>query len=390
MTGRLRPQKERIMGPMRDTSGERTAAAPYDPDSCHQGRAPRPDRETMTTPPRDGAPAGAPIPPAMGQPALVEPPLDGEATTTMPPPAASSDAAKAQKMRLVGIGLMLCTVACFACIDASAKYLGRHLDVIEVVWTRYASALVLALLVFNPINRPSLLRTTRPGLQIGRSALLLSTTVLNFLALKYLQLDQALAISFSMPLMVAALAGPMLGEWIGPRRWAAIVVGLLGVILVLQPGFGSVHPAALLSILSAACGAFYAIATRVLSRFDPDETTLFYSNLLGVLMTTPLVPFVWTTPDSPLLVVLMIAIGGFGSLGHFLMIVAHRHTPASILSPFSYSQLLWASLFGFFVFGDVPNEWTLIGAAVVIASGLYLLHRERVRARDARLGRAEP
>lgn len=328
----------------------------------------------MTAPPDPPAPPRPADPPGGDlDPALVP------AAMALPVPSPSAEALRARRLRLTGIALMCGAVACFACIDTTAKYLGRHFDILEVSWARYVSALVLALLVFNPVTRPGLLRTRRPGLQIGRSALLLSTTLLNFGALKYLQLDQALAITFSTPLMVAALAGPMLGEWIGPRRWAAIVVGLVGVLIVLQPGFGSVHPAALMSLLSAICASFYAIATRVLSRYDSDATTLFYSNLLGVLLLTPLMPFVWTTPTDPLLIGLMIMFGGFGSLGHFLLIVAHRHTPASILSPFSYSQLLWATTLGFVVFGDVPNRWTLTGAAVVIASGLYLVHRERVR-----------
>lgn len=318
-----------------------------------------------------------PDPPSPQRPA----PTDAPAPAALPVPAGPDAAAHAQRMRLLGILLMCGAVACFACLDATAKYLGRHVDVIQVVWARYASAFVLALVVFNPLTRPGLLRTGRPGLQIGRSTLLLATTVLNFAALKYLQLDQALAILFSTPLMVAALAGPMLGERIGSRRWGAIVVGLVGVLIVLQPGFGAVHPAALLSMLSAVCAAFYAIATRVLSRFDSDETTLFYSNLVGVLLLTPVMPFVWTTPTDPLQIALMTGFGAFGSLGHFLLIVAHRHTPASILSPFSYSQILWTTILGFVVFGDVPNRWTVAGVTIVIASGLYLLHRERVRRR---------
>ncbi|RAI44006.1 DMT family transporter [Rhodoplanes roseus] len=317
-------------------------------------------------------------------PAPLPPPHSSAAADPAPSPALPAvigpdPAAQAQRMRLYGIVLMCGAVACFACLDATAKYLGRHIDVIEVAWARYVSALVLAFLVFNPLTRPGMLRTRRPGLQIGRSALLLATTLLNFAALKYLQLDQALAILFSTPLMVAALAGPMLGEWIGPRRWAAIAVGLVGVVIVLQPGFGSVHPAALLSMLSAVAASFYAIATRVLSRFDSDATTLFYSNLLGVLLLTPVMPFVWTTPEDPVLIVVMMLFGGLGSLGHFLLIVAHRHTPASILSPFSYSQILWTTTLGFLVFGDLPNRWTIAGVTIVIASGLYLLHRERVR-----------
>lgn len=299
--------------------------------------------------------------------------------TSDSPDRLAHNAAVARRMRLIGIALMCGAVACFACLDATAKYLGRHVDVLEVVWARYASAFVIALLVSNPVTRPGLVQSKRPWLQIVRSSMLLGATVFNFLSFKYLQLDQALVIMFSIPLMVAALAGPMLGEWVGPRRWAAIGFGFFGVVLVARPGYGSIHPAALLSVMAAACSAFYAIMTRTLARFDSNETTLFYSNLVGALALLPLMPLVWTTPNDPLDVFLMITFGAFGSGGHFLLIVAHRHTPASVLSPFIYSQLVWTTALGFLVFGDIPNRWTLAGAAMVVASGLYLVHRERVR-----------
>ena len=291
----------------------------------------------------------------------------------------AENAAAARRMRLIGIAMMCGAVACFACLDATAKYLGRHVDMLEVVWARYASAFLIALLISNPITRPGLVQSKRPGLQVMRSCMLLGATVFNFLAFNYLRLDQALVIMFSIPLMVAALAGPMLGEWVGPRRWAAIGVGFTGVLLVARPGFGSIHPAALLSVIAAAFSALYAIMTRTLARFDSNETTLFYSNLVGALALLPLMPFVWSTPSNPLDVIIMMFFGALGSGGHFLLIVAHRHTPASILSPFIYTQLLWAATLGFVVFGDVPDRWTLAGAAIVVASGLYLVHRERVR-----------
>ena len=142
-------------------------------------------------------------------------------------------------------------------------------------------------------------------LQVVRSCMLLGATMFNFLAFKYLRLDQALVIMFSIPLMVAVLAGPMLGEWVGPRRWAAIGVGFVGVLLVARPGFGFIHPAALLSVVAAAFSALYAIMTRTLARFDSNETTLFYSNLVGALALLPLMPFAWTTPSDPLHVVIM-------------------------------------------------------------------------------------
>jgi drug/metabolite transporter (DMT)-like permease len=294
-----------------------------------------------------------------------------------PPPVL--DAAQARRARLTGIALMCGAVGCFSFLDANAKYLGRHMDVIEVVWARYTFGFVLALIVSNPLSRPGLLRTTRPALQIGRSALLLGSTTLNFFAIKYLQLDQALAITFSTPFIVAALSGPVLGEWVGPRRWAAIGVGFLGVLVVTRPGLNAVHPAALLSAAAALCYAVYALTTRILARTDSNQTTLFYSNLVGAVVMLPIVAAVWTTPDSLLIGALMLAAGALASIGHYLLIVAHRLAPASVLSPFIYSQLAWTVALGYLVFADVPNRWTLAGAGIVVASGLYLLHRERVR-----------
>jgi drug/metabolite transporter (DMT)-like permease len=293
-----------------------------------------------------------------------------------------SEFARQRRQRFVGIALMCGAVALFSCLDATAKYLNNHMDTLQVVWARYASAFVLALMLYNPLSHPGLMRTTRPVLQVSRSALLLGSTVLNFFALKYLQLDQALAIIFSTPFIVAILAGPMLGEWVGWRRWLAILVGFAGVLLVTRPGAGGIHPAALLTVGSAACYALYGISTRVLARTDSNETTLFYSNLVGALGMTPVMAFVWTTPESLFVVALMIVIGAFGSLGHYFLIAGHRLAPASVLAPYIYTQIVWTAALGFVVFGDVPNSWTLAGTAVVIASGLYLLYRERKLGRE--------
>jgi drug/metabolite transporter (DMT)-like permease len=223
------------------------------------------------------------------------------------------------------------------------------------------------------------MRTSRPGLQIGRSILLLGSTLLNFFALRYLQLDQALAIVFSTPFFVAILSGPVLGEWVGWRRWAAICVGFVGVLLVARPGFGGIHPAALISLAAAVFYAAYTISTRLLARTDSNETTLFYSNLVGAVVMLPVVPFVWTTPSDPLVIGLMIVCGAFGSVGHYLLIIAHRLAPPAVLAPFIYTQLVWVIILGYLVFNDLPNEWTLAGAAIVVASGLYMLYREQMR-----------
>lgn len=287
------------------------------------------------------------------------------------------DTAKARRARLVGIALMCAAVTTFSCLDSTAKYVGRQIDIMQVVWARYTFAMLLAFVFINPVSRPGMLRTARPALQAARAVILLGSTILNFFALRYLRLDQVLAITFSTPFAVAALSGPVLGEWVGPRRWAAIGLGFLGVLVVTRPGFGIVHPAAFLAVLSMLCYAAFFLTTRVLSRSDSNDTTLFYSNVVGAVIMLPVVPFFWT-PPTPWQWVLLVLAGGFASLGHYMIIVAHRHAPVSLLSSFIYSQLVGVTILGYFVFGDVPDAYTLAGAAIVVSSGLYILHRERI------------
>jgi len=288
-----------------------------------------------------------------------------------------TDAAHQRRQRLTGIALMCGAVALFSCLDSTAKYLNYHMDTLEVVWARYAGGFALALILSNPVARPALVKTSRPWLQIARSILLLGSTMLNFFALRWLQLDQTTSILFATPFLVAVLSGPILGEWVGWRRWCAILIGFAGVLLVTRPGFGGIHPAALLSVASLCCYGFYIISTRVLARTDASDTTLFYSNLVGAVAMSAVVPFVWTMPESWFIVALMLLIGALGSIGHYMLIVAHRGAPPVVLAPFMYTQLIGVIALGYFIFGDLPHAWTMAGALVVVASGLYLLHRER-------------
>ena len=292
--------------------------------------------------------------------------------------------AAARRNRLVGLALMCGAVICFAGLDTSAKWLSHSTDPLLGVWARYVSSVVLVSLVVNPWSVPGLARTRRPWMQAGRSVLLLLSTACNFFALQYLQVAQTTSIMFAAPLLVALAAGPLLGEWIGPRRLAAIGVGFVGVLIITRPGFGGMHPAALLSVFGTACYALYAISTRVLAGSDSSATTLFYSGLAGVVLVTPFVPFVWSTP-SLLVALMMAATGVFGAVGHWLLILAHARAPAPVLAPFLYTQLIWVVILGYLVFGDLPDYWTLIGASVVIASGMYLLYRERERSVPTRL-----
>lgn len=277
---------------------------------------------------------------------------------------------------------MCCAVALFACLDTTAKYLNTEMDSLQIAWARYTSAFVLTLLVSNPIRQPALLKSGSFKLQLVRSLLLVSSTALNFLALRYMQLDEVLSIIFTFPFIVAIASGPMLGEWIGWRRWTAICVGFGGVLLITRPGLTGFNPAALFSLLATICYGLYAVITRIVSRTDSNQTSLFYANFIGALVMLPVIPFVWQTPTSWVVVLMMMGTGVLGRLGHFCLISGHKLAPASVLSPFIYTQLIWVVILGFLVFDHVPNTWTMAGAAIVIGSGLYLLYRER------RLGKA--
>jgi drug/metabolite transporter (DMT)-like permease len=286
-------------------------------------------------------------------------------------------ATQQRRQRLIGIALMCGAVALFACLDTTAKFLNTQMDSLQVAWARYTSAFVLTLIVSNPLTHPRLLRTRSPKLQITRSLLLVGSTALNFIGLRWLQLDEALSIIFTFPLLVAIISGPMLGEWIGWRRWTAIGFGFVGVLLITRPGLGGMHAAALFTLGATFCYAFYAVITRIVSRVDSNQTSLFYANFIGALAMLPVIPFVWQPPVNWVVVFLMVMIGVLGSTGHYFLIAGHKLAPASVLSPFVYTQLIWVIVLGYLVFGQVPNSWTIAGAAIVIASGLYLLYRER-------------
>jgi drug/metabolite transporter (DMT)-like permease len=286
-------------------------------------------------------------------------------------------ATQQRRQRLIGIALMCGAVALFACLDTTAKYLTTQMDSLQIAWARYTSAFVLTLIVSNPLTHPRLLRTRSPKLQITRSLLLVGSTALNFLGLRWLQLDEALSIIFTFPLLVAIISGPMLGEWIGWRRWTAIGFGFVGVLLITRPGLGGMHAAALFTLGATFCYAFYAVITRIVSRVDSNQTSLFYANFIGALAMLPVIPFVWQPPVNWVVVFLMVMIGVLGSTGHYFLIAGHKLAPASVLSPFVYTQLIWVIVLGYLVFDQVPNSWTIAGAAIVIASGLYLLYRER-------------
>ena len=283
--------------------------------------------------------------------------------------------------RVQGILLMAVAVLIFAILDGLAKYVMQTLPPPVAVFFRYLIALVLAMILIERTGRPAIIISRHIGLQFIRGLTLLASTVLNFIAITYLQLAQTAAISFTIPLWVCALSVPLLGEKVGIRRWIAVLIGFLGVLVIMRPGSMDFHWAMFLSIGAALCGSIYNIATRKVGGRDRAETSLFYVGLCGAGFAALPLPWAWQMPEG-VEWLLLLGMGLAGGIGHFLLIQAHRLAPASVLAPFIYTQIIWMILIGLVVFGDMPDMWTLVGASIVIASGLFVFAREKTLGRD--------
>lgn len=278
-----------------------------------------------------------------------------------------------------GILWMLAAVLMFASVNACAKTLAETLPVMQVVWARYFFQMLL-LVLFVGRRLPNVLTTTRLKQQLGRSMLLLLTTILFFFGISLSPLADATAIMFVAPILVTALSIPVLGEKVGPRRWVGIAIGFIGALIIIRPGMGVAQTVALLPLGAACLHALYQLSTRFLSSTEKTMTTLAYTASTGAVLSTLAVPFFWLAPE-PSDWVLMVATGLFAALGHFSMIKSYEQSPAAIVAPFSYANLLWATMFGFILFGDLPDLWTIGGALIIAVSGLYIYHREQAQNR---------
>ena len=299
---------------------------------------------------------------------------------------AAGETAQAGVSILKGIGLMCLALVLFSALDTTAKYIATQsaLPVSQVTWLRFMSQFILVVMTFGVLAVPRLFYSRKWQHQVLRSFLMLGSTIFNFMALKTLRLDQTLTIGFLAPFIVALLAGPFLGEWIRWRRMVAILVGFSGILVVIRPGYTAFEPAMLLSGISMLCYAVFMLLTRYLSRFDPPEVTIFYSMLAGGIVLAPFAIAEWIWPADAFTWALLLSTGLWGGLGHYVFILAYRHAPASTLAPFIYFGLITHTALGYLVFGQVPDVWTISGAMIVIASGVYLVHRERVTAMERR------
>jgi drug/metabolite transporter (DMT)-like permease len=276
---------------------------------------------------------------------------------------------------------MSITFVLFAILDCGAKWLVQTLPVFQVVWLRFLFHALLSTVMLAPRIGAGILRSRRPKLQFARAVFMPLMTGLNFWALQYLQLAETGAIQFSVPIIIALIAAPLLGERMDRARWTAIMIGFAGVLVIVRPGTQGFHPALILSIINAVLYALFNLMTRQLAAHDSPETTQFYSSVGATLAITPFALAAWQAPPGALQWTILVLIGISGGLGHYFLALAHRYAPASVLAPFLYQQIIWMMILGYLVFGDVPDAAVLVGGAVVIASGGYLFWRERKAAR---------
>jgi drug/metabolite transporter (DMT)-like permease len=277
-----------------------------------------------------------------------------------------------------GIALMLASTVFLGTSDVTAKYLSTTLPSIEIAWIRFLVFALIMVPAMVPGTRLFALKTGRPGLQLARGAALLGSSLLFITGLRYLPIAEASATAFVSPLFVTALSIVLLSESVGIRRWLATATGLLGVLIIIRPGTSAFHVAAFFPIVSALCWAVTLIMTRMMSGKETATTTMTYSSIAGIAIVSALVPFVWVAPSWHD-ILFGILIGVASTAGQWIVVLAFRYADASVLAPFSYTQLLWVSILGFLVFGELPDIWTVVGAAFIVASGLYTAHRERVR-----------
>jgi drug/metabolite transporter (DMT)-like permease len=284
----------------------------------------------------------------------------------------------------LGIVLRIGAMFCMAGLAALVKWCsGRGVPVLEIIFFRNAFAFVPVLIFVGRTRGFSVLKTKRPGGHLARSIVGLTGMVCGFSAVGLLPLTQSTALSFSSPLFMTALSALILKEPVGPHRWAAVAIGFVGVLIMVHPDpsrFAGVG--VILALVGAVAAAGAMIAIREIGRTEPGPTIVFYFTLAGMVLGLASLPFGWVIPDLATLGLLILA-GLIGGVGQLLLTEALRRAAVAVVAPFDYTQLVWASLLGFFVWGETPQTLTLVGAIVVAASGVYILLRETRRFRAA-------
>jgi len=283
-----------------------------------------------------------------------------------------------EERRLRGIVYVLIGYFCFTVIDSCAKWLTiAGMPTGEVVFVRYAGQLLFAVLIFAPTRGAEMIRTRRPWLELIRGLCLLGSTAANFMALSVLPLTVTSSINFTMPLVLCALSIPLLGEHVGWRRWLAIGVGFIGILIIVRPGTQAFQPAVLFSLVNVAFVAIYMILNRKLAGIDSSTTQQFYAGLVATVCVASFAVGGWKWPHDVVGWFCFVLIGVAALVAHQLITTAHRYAEASVLAPFAYLQIISMTASSWFIFNQPPDIWIFVGVPIVIGSGLYIWLRER-------------
>jgi drug/metabolite transporter (DMT)-like permease len=278
---------------------------------------------------------------------------------------------------VTAILLVVATGLLFAGLDTGAKYLVMSgLPAPFVVWVRFAVHVALVLILLRGWANPAMFKVKSLPAQVLRGVFLAGSTIFNFLALGTLQLAETTSIYFFAPMVITALAGPLLGEWAGWRRWLAIGAGFVGVIVITRPGVAAFQLGHVFALVSMLSYSFYVIMTRSMAARESAESLIFYSALAPAVLMAPALPYTAQWPADGLQWLVLLLLGFFGGFGHWLLIKAYRIASKSALAPYPYLQMVWMIISGIVVFDQFPDRWTLAGAAIIVASGLYIVHRE--------------
>jgi drug/metabolite transporter (DMT)-like permease len=285
--------------------------------------------------------------------------------------------ADSARNRLIAIALVSSAYLLFTLLDGSAKWLVRGMPVIMVVWLRFVLHALIAGAVLFPLRGVQLVKSRYLGWHALRAVMFVAMTGMNFWALQYLQLTVTSSIFFTVPIVIALFSAFILGERLDTGRWLAILAGFVGVLVIVRPGSAGFHPAMLAALVNALLYAMFMLMTRRLAAYDSAETIQYLPAVGAALVLTPFAIAGWEWPDTWLEWTVACLLGVFGAVGHYLLALAHRYAPASVTAPFLYQQVIYMAIFGYVVFGDVPAPAVWTGAAIVVASGLYLFYRER-------------
>ncbi len=284
----------------------------------------------------------------------------------------------------LGLAYMAAGMFLFSAVDMQAKFLTATLNPVQIVWFRQLGLLAGVLILFALRGLP-LFHTRHPGLQIARGAMAAGSATLFIVAVRYVPLADAVAVSFVAPFIVTVLGALVLHEPVGIRRWVAVGIGFAATLLVIRPGLGVVHPAVLLVLLAAILFALRQIVSRHLSSTDRTTTTVAYTAIVGSLLLSLPLPFVWRWPQTGTELALLASIAVMAGIAETLVIKSLEMAQAVVIAPVHYSLLIWGTFYGFVVFGQLPDFWTWTGALIIVATGIYTLHREALAARRRRM-----